>query len=39
MNIVIYSNGAQSELANLIELNDETEIRQFDVSEIENYKQ
>ncbi|MBQ2984578.1 MAG: GGDEF domain-containing protein [Candidatus Gastranaerophilales bacterium] len=39
MNIVIYSNGAQSELAELIELNDEDEIRQFDVSEIENYKQ
>ena len=39
MNIVIYSNGAQSELVELIELNDEDEIRQFDVSEIENYKQ
>lgn len=39
MNIIIYSNGAQSELAGLIELNDEMELRQFDVSDIENYKQ
>ena len=39
MNIVIYSEGGSSSLANLIQLDDETELREFDISEIENYKQ
>ena len=39
MNIVIYSETGSSEFANLIKLDDETELREFGVSELENYKQ
>ena len=39
MNIVIYSETGSSELANLIKLDDETELREFAISELENYKQ
>ena len=39
MNIVIYSETGSSELANLIKLDDETELREFNLSELENYKQ
>ena len=39
MNIVIYSEEGSSELANLIKLDDETELREFSASELENYKQ
>ena len=39
MNIVIYSETGASDLANFIKLDDETELREFDLSELENYKQ
>lgn len=39
MNIVIYSETGSSQLAELIKLDDETELREFNVAEIENYKQ
>lgn len=39
MNIVIYSEQGSSELANLINIDDETELREFKSSEIEDYKQ
>ena len=39
MNIVIYSESGSSALAELINLDDETELREFPISEIENYKQ
>lgn len=39
MNIVIYSETGSSELAHLIKLDDETELREFNLSELENYKQ
>jgi len=39
MNIVIYSENGTSELADLINIDDETEIREFKTSEIEDYKQ
>ena len=39
MNIVIYSENGSSDLANYIKLDDETELREFSASEIENYKQ
>ncbi len=39
MNIVIYSEKGQSELANIINVDDEVEVREFDLSELENYKQ
>jgi len=39
MNIVIYSEEGSSQLAQLIKLDDETELREFSFSEIENYKQ
>ena len=39
MNIVIYSETGSSQLAELINLDDETELREFSVSELENYKQ
>lgn len=39
MNIVIYSETGSSDLAELINLDDETELREFPLSEIENYKQ
>ncbi len=39
MNIVIYSEEGSSELADLIKLDDETELREFSASELENYKQ
>ena len=39
MNIVIYSEEGSSQLAQLIKLDDETELREFSFSDIENYKQ
>ena len=39
MNIVIYSENGKSQLADLIELNDEEQIREFALDELENYKQ
>lgn len=39
MNIVIYSETGSSELANYIKLDDETELREFSLDELENYKQ
>ena len=39
MNIIIYSENGSSELASLINLDDETELREFSTSEIEDYKQ
>ena len=39
MNIVIFSEYAKSKLAQYIKLDDETELREFDLSELENYKQ
>ena len=39
MNIVVYSETGSSELVNLIELDDETELREFNLDELENYKQ
>lgn len=39
MNIVIFSENAKSKLAQYIKLDDETELREFDLSELENYKQ
>ncbi len=39
MNIVIYSESGASDFANLIKLDDETELREFNASELENYKQ
>lgn len=39
MNIVIYSETGSSELANCIKLDDETELREFSLDELENYKQ
>ncbi len=39
MNIVIYSETGNSELANYIKLDDETELREFSLDELENYKQ
>ncbi len=39
MNIVIYSENGSSEIANLINVDDEVQIREFDLAELENYKQ
>ncbi len=39
MNIVIFSESGKSKLSSLIKLDDETELREFDLSELENYKQ
>lgn len=39
MNIVLYSENANSELADLINVDDEVQLRQFDLAELENYKQ
>ena len=39
MNIVIYSQTGSSELAQYIKLDDETELREFPLEELENYKQ
>ncbi len=39
MNIIIYSENGQSQLASLINLNDEDELREFSINELENYKQ
>ena len=39
MNIIIYSESGSSEIANLINVDDEVQIREFDLSELENYKQ
>lgn len=39
MNIVIYSESGNSDLKDIIHLDDETELREFDLSELENYKQ
>ena len=39
MNIVIYSENGSSEIANLIDLDAETELREFSINELENYKQ
>ena len=36
MNIVIFSENAKSKLAQYIKLDDETELREFDLSELEN---
>ena len=39
MNIVIYSESGNSEIKNLIEVEEDIEIREFSVDEIEGYKQ
>ena len=39
MNIIIYSESGSSEISNLINVDDEVQIREFDLSELENYKQ
>ena len=39
MNIVVYSENGDSELAKLINIDDETELREFKLNELENYKQ
>ena len=39
MNIVIFSEEGKSNLAELINLDDETELREFSLEELENYKQ
>lgn len=39
MNIVVYSETGSSELVNYINLDDETELREFNLDELENYKQ
>ena len=39
MNIVIYSESGSSNLTSLINPNDEIEIREFELTELENYKQ
>ncbi len=39
MNIVVFSQNGSSELAKLINVDDEVQIREFDLSELENYKQ
>lgn len=39
MNIVIYSEKGKSEITELISIDDETEIREFSLDELENYKQ
>ncbi len=39
MNISLYSENGSSDLKNLIHLDDETQLREFDLSELENYKQ
>lgn len=39
MNIVIYSETGNSELASLIKLDDETELREFSINDLDNYKQ
>lgn len=39
MNIVIFSQSGNSEIAQMINVDDETQIREFDLSELENYKQ
>ena len=39
MNIIIYSENGSSEISNLINVDDEVQIREFDLSELENYKQ
>lgn len=39
MNIVVFSESGKSKLTQYIKLDDETEIREFDLSELENYKQ
>jgi len=39
MNIVIYSETGSSELASLIKLDDETELREFSINELDSYKQ
>ena len=39
MNIVLYSNSGNSDLAQYIDIDDEMQLREFDLSELENYKQ
>ncbi len=39
MNIVVYSENGASELADLINIDDEIELREFALDELENYKQ
>lgn len=39
MNIIIYSENGKSEITNLINVDDETEVREFTLNELENYKQ
>ena len=39
MNIILYSESSSSKIADLINIDDEVQLRQFDLSELENYKQ
>lgn len=39
MNIIVYSEKGSSELANLINIDDEIEVREFTLNDLENYKQ
>ena len=39
MNIILFSENGNSNLANFINVDDEVQLRQFDLSELENYKQ
>mgnify|MGYP002626990688 CR=1 FL=1 len=39
MNIILFSENGNSDLANFINVDDEVQLRQFDLSELENYKQ
>ena len=39
MNIILFSENMSSKIEELIELDDETEVRHFDLSELDNYKQ
>ena len=39
MNIVIFSESGKSKISELLELDDEVELREFSADELENYKQ
>ena len=39
MNIVVYSENGSSEIAKLLYTDEEIEVREFNLSELENYKQ
>ena len=39
MNIILFSENLSSKIEEMIELDDETEVRHFDLSELDNYKQ